>query len=127
MLKAIDILLGVAVVMLVFSAMVTIITQFVINFRNMKGKHLLTGLADLLEQLSPGINRACAEHIAGKVLTRYRPQKPCMRTVASAWQDSSVRGGSSLYTNFQKHLQERFRNTSCGTANGRCQTYKSRN
>jgi hypothetical protein len=69
MLKAVDILLGVTVVMLVFSAMVTIITQFVINFRNMKGRHLHTGLADLLEQLSPGISREFAEHISEKVLT----------------------------------------------------------
>jgi hypothetical protein len=68
MLKAIDILLGVAVVMLVFSAMVTIITQFAISYWNLKGKHLKIGLADLLEQLSPGINRLCAEHIAEKLL-----------------------------------------------------------
>src|SRR5687767_6104892 len=68
MLKAIDILLGVAVVMLVFSAMVTIITQFVINTWNMKGRHLRTGLADLLEQISPGITRAAAEDISRMVL-----------------------------------------------------------
>jgi hypothetical protein len=68
MLKAIDILLGVAVVMLVFSAMVTIITQFAISYWNLKGKHLKIGVADLLEQLSPGINRLCAEHIAEKLL-----------------------------------------------------------
>ncbi len=68
MLKTIDILLGVAVVMLVFSAMVTVITQFVISFWNMKGRHLMTGLADLLEQLSPGINRLCAENIAQRIL-----------------------------------------------------------
>ena len=68
MLKAIDILLGVAVVMLVFSAMVTIITQFAISYWNLKGKHLKVGIADLLEQLSPGINRTCAEHIAETLL-----------------------------------------------------------
>jgi hypothetical protein len=68
MLKSIDILLGVAVVMLVFSAMVTIITQFVINTWNMKGRHLRTGLADLLEQISPGIAREAADDIARMVL-----------------------------------------------------------
>jgi len=68
MLEAIDILLGVAVVMLVFSAMVTIITQFVINTWNMKGRHLRTGLADLLEQISPGIAREAADDISRMVL-----------------------------------------------------------
>src|SRR5262245_32996783 len=68
MLTAVDILLGVAVVMVVFSAMVTIITQFVINTRNMKGRHLLIGLTDLLEQLSPGMTRQIAQDIAERVL-----------------------------------------------------------
>jgi hypothetical protein len=68
MLKTLDILIGLAVVMLFLSMIVTVITQFLINLRNMRGRHLLTGIADLLEQISPGITRNIAEEISTAVL-----------------------------------------------------------
>ena len=69
MLKTLDILIGLAVVMLFLSMIVTVITQFLINLRNMRGRHLLTGIADLLEQISPGITRSIAEEISTAVLS----------------------------------------------------------
>jgi hypothetical protein len=69
MLKTLDVLLGVTVVMLMVSLLITILTQFVTNLLNSRGRHLMHGLADLLEQLDPGLDRKIAEAIAGKVLT----------------------------------------------------------
>jgi hypothetical protein len=69
MLKTLDILIGLSVVMLFLSMIVTVVTQFLINLRNMRGRNLLTGLADLLEQISPGIERQIAEQISTAVLT----------------------------------------------------------
>lgn len=69
MLKSIDVLLGLSVVMLVFSAVVTILTQAIINYKNLKGDHLQKGLCDLLAQLSPSLEGECAAHIAEKILT----------------------------------------------------------
>jgi hypothetical protein len=68
MLKTLDILIGLSVVMLFLSMIVTVITQFLINLRNMRGRSLLTGIADLLEQISPGIPRQIAEQISTTVL-----------------------------------------------------------
>jgi hypothetical protein len=74
MLKTLDILIGLSVVMLFLSMIVTVITQFLINLGNMRGRHLLTGLADLLEQISPGIDRKIAQEISTAVL-----QNPLIR------------------------------------------------
>jgi hypothetical protein len=68
MLKSIDILIGVAVVMLVISAVVTALTQFFLHVMQSKGKELRTGVADLLQQIAPKFERACAERIADAVL-----------------------------------------------------------
>jgi hypothetical protein len=68
MLKTLDILIGLAVVMLLMSMIVTVITQFVNSLLNSRGKHLWQGIADILQQISPGIERRIAEEIAGAVL-----------------------------------------------------------
>lgn len=68
MLKSIDILIGVAVVMLVVSAVVTALTQFFLHVMQAKGKELCTGVADLLQQIAPKFERPCAERIADAVL-----------------------------------------------------------
>src|SRR5581483_1285671 len=69
MLKTIDIFIGLSLVMLLVSMIVTVITQAVTSLLNSRGKHLLTGVADMLEQVHPGITRKIAEEIADKALT----------------------------------------------------------
>ncbi|MBP1152389.1 MULTISPECIES: hypothetical protein [unclassified Methylocaldum] len=68
MLKSIDILIGLSVVMLIVSMAVTLMTQAMLALRQSRGKHLLAGLVDLLEQLDPGVERRCAEEIAKMIL-----------------------------------------------------------
>lgn len=68
MLKSIDVLIGLAVVMLVLSAAVTTITQFVLHIRQSKGKTLKVGMADLLQLIAPDVQRQCAERISDAVL-----------------------------------------------------------
>jgi len=68
MFKTLDILIGATTVILIFSMAVTVITQAITAFFGRRGKHLLAGLSDLLQQL--GIDdRACAEEISGAVLS----------------------------------------------------------
>jgi hypothetical protein len=67
-LKSIDVLIGVAVVMLVVSAAVTAVTQFFLNATQAKGKKLKVGTADLLQLIAPNFERQCAERIADAVL-----------------------------------------------------------
>jgi hypothetical protein len=68
MLKSIDVLIGVAVVMLVVSAAVTALTQFVLHIRQAKGENLKKGVADLLQLIAPNFTRTCAEEISAAVL-----------------------------------------------------------
>ena len=70
MLRTIDIFIGVALVMLLVSMLVTVITQAVTSLLNSRGKHLMRGVADMLEQLHPGITRGAAETIATAVLSQ---------------------------------------------------------
>lgn len=51
MLKTLDILIGATTVVLVFSMAVTVITQAITTYFGRKGKHLRSGLSDLLGQL----------------------------------------------------------------------------
>ena len=68
MLKTIDVLIGATTVVLIFSMAVTVITQAISNLLGRRGKHLMSGLADLIQQL--GIpERAVSETIAKTVLT----------------------------------------------------------
>jgi hypothetical protein len=69
MLKTIDILLGITVIMLIASMAVTVLTQFVTGLLNSRGKHLLRGLGDLLQQIDPALERRIADQIARAVLT----------------------------------------------------------
>ena len=68
MLKSIDILIGLAVIMLVVSMAVTLITQAITSLLQSRGRHLLTGITDLFEQLHPGMTRERASCIAEMVL-----------------------------------------------------------
>lgn len=69
MLKTIDILLGVSVVMLIMSMAVTVLTQSVLGLLQSRGRNLLSGISDLLQQIDPGMQRAVVERIAAAVLT----------------------------------------------------------
>ncbi len=69
MLQTIDILLGLTVIMLVVSMAVTVLTQFVTTVFNTRGRHLLQGLADLLQQVDPTMSRKIAEGICGAILS----------------------------------------------------------
>jgi hypothetical protein len=69
MLKSVDILIGLAVIMLVVSMAVTLITQAITNLLQSRGRHLRRGITDLLEQLHPGMTQAFASSIAEMVLT----------------------------------------------------------
>jgi hypothetical protein len=68
MLKTLDILIGVATVMLLFSMAVTIVTQFVANLMQSRGKNLLQGLTGLLKQIDPNLPAEAANKIADTVL-----------------------------------------------------------
>jgi hypothetical protein len=68
MLKTLDIIIGAITVLLIFSMAVTVITQAIAGLSRRRGKHLMSGLADLIQQL--GISeRAVSETIAKAVLT----------------------------------------------------------
>ncbi len=69
MLKTLDIFIGLSLVMLLVSMIVTVITQAVTTFLNSRGKHLMKGISDMLEQLDPGITRKIAEEISTAALT----------------------------------------------------------
>lgn len=68
MLKTVDVFIGLALVMLLVSMIVTVITQAATSILNSRGRHLLKGIADMLEQLHPGIDRQIAEQIANAAL-----------------------------------------------------------
>jgi hypothetical protein len=68
MLKSIDVLIGVAVVMLVVSAAVTALTQFFLHIMQAKGKKLKEGVASLLQLVAPNFEHQCAERIADTIL-----------------------------------------------------------
>jgi hypothetical protein len=68
MLKSVEILIGLSVVMLVLSMVVTVLTQFVISVLNSRGRHLKNGLADLLKQIDPKLKKV-SEGIAARILT----------------------------------------------------------
>jgi hypothetical protein len=68
MLVSIDILLGLSEVMLLASMAVTVLAQFVTGVVNSRGRHLLYGLAHLLQQIDPDIKEEAARRIAGTIL-----------------------------------------------------------
>jgi len=68
MLVSIDILLGLSEVMLLASMAVTVLAQFVTGVLNSRGRHLLYGLALLLQQVDPDIKEEAARRIASTIL-----------------------------------------------------------
>lgn len=82
MLKTVDVLIGLTVVMLLASLVVTVMTQFVTGVWNSRGKHLLKGVSDLLLQVAPGMDEKIAAKIAGAVLTH-----PMIRAVGGRYGD----------------------------------------
>ncbi len=69
MLKTIDVLIGLSVIMLLMSMIVTVITQFITTVLNSRGKHLQQGVADILQQVAPTMKRQIAERISQAVLS----------------------------------------------------------
>jgi hypothetical protein len=65
MLKTLDILLGLSVVMLMVSLIVTVVTEAVTSLLQMRGKHLLEGVIGLLKQ----VDRDFPEHVVQAVAT----------------------------------------------------------
>jgi hypothetical protein len=68
MLVSIDILLGLSEVMLLASMAVTVLAHFVTGLLNSRGRHLLYGLAHLLQQIDPDIREEVARRVAGTIL-----------------------------------------------------------
>ncbi|RPI29076.1 MAG: hypothetical protein EHM61_02870 [Acidobacteria bacterium] len=68
MLQSLDILIGLALVMLLVSMAVTMLTQALIVLLGKRGAHLFRGIADLLQQVYPEFTRGMAEEIAKAVL-----------------------------------------------------------
>lgn len=69
MLRTVDILIGVTVVMLLASLIVTVLTQFATSVWNSRGRHLLRGITDLMQQVAPGMQRDAASKIAAAILS----------------------------------------------------------
>src|SRR4051812_27041633 len=67
--KSLDVLIGLAVIMLALSMAVTMLTQFLTTAFNSRGRHLRRGLADLLGQLDPTLRKQVADEVATAVLT----------------------------------------------------------
>ena len=69
MFKSLDVLIGLAVIMLALSMAVTMMTQFATTAINSRGRHLRQGLADLLGQLDPALHDKLASEVATAILT----------------------------------------------------------
>ncbi|MFL6447486.1 MAG: hypothetical protein ACJ746_07325 [Bryobacteraceae bacterium] len=69
MLKTLDILLGLSVVMLMVSLIVTVLTEAVTNLLQMRGKHLLQGVIGLLRQVDRDLPEHVVEVVATTILT----------------------------------------------------------
>jgi hypothetical protein len=69
MLKSLDILIGLAVIMLVLSMAVTLINQALLTMLASRGRCLRTGLSDLLVLLDAGLDRTHADDIAARILS----------------------------------------------------------
>lgn len=69
MLKSLDILIGLAVIMLVLSMAVTLINQALLAMLASRGRCLRTGLSDLLVLLDAGLSRTHADDIAARILS----------------------------------------------------------
>lgn len=68
MLKLLDVIIGVVTVMLLYSMVVTVITQFITSVIRSRGRNLCAGIAGLLHQIDPGMDQKIAQSIATAVL-----------------------------------------------------------
>ena len=68
MMKSLDILIGLAVILLALSMAVTVITQCITAIVNSRGRHLSRGLIDLLQQLDPALTPALSRSVATAIL-----------------------------------------------------------
>jgi len=68
MLKSIDVLLGLSVVMLMVSLVVTVLTQAVTNVLQTRGRNLLAGIASLLRQIHSELPQQVSDRIAATFL-----------------------------------------------------------
>ena len=68
MLETLDVLVGLAVVMLVVSFAVTVITQIVTSILNLRGQALRQGVANLLLLIDRGVDATTARKVADNVL-----------------------------------------------------------
>jgi hypothetical protein len=69
MLKSIDVLIGLSVVMLMVSLVVTVITQAVTNLMQTRGKNLRDGIGGLLQQIHGDLPKEISEKISEAILT----------------------------------------------------------
>ncbi len=69
MLKTLDILLGLSVVMLMVSLIVTVLTETVTSLLQMRGKHLFEGVVGLLQQVDRDLPNHVVNAIATAILT----------------------------------------------------------
>jgi hypothetical protein len=68
MLNAVDVLIGLSVVMLIGSFAVTLLTQAVTSLVNSRGRHLYRGVTDILQHLDPSLEQKIAEEISTAIL-----------------------------------------------------------
>jgi hypothetical protein len=66
--KTLDLLLGIATVMLLLSLVVTALTHYAVSLCNLRGRHLRAGLATLLARLDPRIGSRNAVPLATAIL-----------------------------------------------------------
>ena len=91
MLKSLDVLLGLAVVMLVASMAVTVLTQIWTALFNTRGVHLREGLTGLLRQIHADFTPADANRIADAILTHPLVHSACGRLGSLIHRDEFTR------------------------------------
>jgi hypothetical protein len=86
MLKQLDTLIGFAVVMLVVSLVITIITQMVSSFLGLRGKNLADALRVMIFKIAPNVTPENAQALAKHVLTHCTISDSAM-SMATKWWD----------------------------------------
>ncbi|HEV2839997.1 MAG TPA: hypothetical protein VGW39_01615 [Chthoniobacterales bacterium] len=86
MLKQLDTLIGFAVVMLVVSLVITIVTQMVSAFLGLRGKNLIDALRVMIFKIAPNIPPNEAQDLVKHVLTHCAISDSAM-SMASKWLD----------------------------------------
>ena len=85
MLKQLDTLIGFAVVMLVVSLLLTIVTQMVSAFLGLRGKNLADALEVMLSKIAPDIPNATIGDLVHEVLTHPVISDSAMSMATSRW------------------------------------------